>query len=101
VWRDREGGKDEAPLLSCTIITTDAVGELAEIHDRMPLMLAEEDWDAWLNPDTALDPDFLSRPPDVRDIELREVSRLVNNIRNNGPELVEPAKPEPEQVTLL
>ena len=38
------------PLLSCTIITTDAVGELAEIHDRMPLMLAECDWDRLAEP---------------------------------------------------
>jgi hypothetical protein len=29
------------------------------------------------------------------------VSRLVNSIRNNGPELIEPAKPEAEQATLL
>jgi hypothetical protein len=29
------------------------------------------------------------------------VSRLVNSIRNNGPELIEPAKPEPGQATLL
>ncbi len=33
--------------------------------------------------------------------EIREVSRLVNSIRNNGPELIEPAEPEPEQATLL
>jgi putative SOS response-associated peptidase YedK len=101
VWRGREGGKDEAPLLSCTIITTDAVGELAQIHDRMPLMLAEDDWDGWLNPDAPLDTELLARPPDVRDIELREVSKLVNSVRNNGPELLEPAKAEPEQITLL
>lgn len=92
---------DAAPLLSCTIITTDAVGELAEIHDRMPLMLAEADWDAWLNPDAALDPEWLARPPDVRDIELRQVSTLVNSVRNNGPELLEPAEPQPEQIKLL
>jgi putative SOS response-associated peptidase YedK len=37
----------------------------------------------------------------VRGIEMREISTLVNNVRNNGPELLEPAKPEPEQATLL
>ena len=36
-----------------------------------------------------------------RPIEIREVSRLVNSVRNNGPELIEPAEPEPEQATLL
>ena len=33
---------------------------------------------------------------DLERIEVREVSRLVNSIRNNGPELIEPAEPEPE-----
>lgn len=101
LWSVWKADKEADPLLSCTIITTDAVGELAEIHDRMPLMLGEGDWDAWLNPDAALNEELLSRPPDVRDIEVREVSKLVNSIRNNGPELLEPAKPEPEQITLL
>ncbi|SOJ53823.1 Putative SOS response-associated peptidase YedK [Mycobacterium simulans] len=98
VWKPTKAAK---PLLSCTIITTDAVGELAKIHDRMPLMLAEKDWDAWLNPDAPLDPELLIRPPDVRDIELRQVSTLVNRVGNNGPELLEPAEPQPEQITLL
>jgi putative SOS response-associated peptidase YedK len=48
LWSVWKPASSEAPLLSCTIITTDAVGELAEIHDRMPLILAEDDWDAWL-----------------------------------------------------
>jgi putative SOS response-associated peptidase YedK len=101
LWSVWKPAKDAAPLLSCTIITTDAVGELAKIHDRMPLMLGQGDWDAWLNPDAPLDPELLARPPDVRDIELRQVSTLVNSVRNNGPELLEPAEPEPEQIKLL
>jgi putative SOS response-associated peptidase YedK len=101
LWSVWKPAKDAAPLLSCTIITTDAVGELAEIHDRMPLMLGENDWDAWLNPDAPLDPELLARPPDVREIELRQVSTLVNSVRNNGPELLAPAEPQPEQIKLL
>jgi putative SOS response-associated peptidase YedK len=101
LWSVWKPAKDAAPLLSCTIITTDAVGELAEIHDRMPLMLGENDWDAWLNPDAPLDPELLARPPDVREIELREISTLVNSVRNNGPELLEPAESRSEQMRLL
>jgi putative SOS response-associated peptidase YedK len=101
LWSVWKPAKSEAPLLSCTIITTDAVGELAEIHDRMPLILTEADWDAWLDPDAPVDPELLARPPDVHDIELREVSRLVNSVRNNGPELLQPAERQPEQITLL
>ena len=100
VWRD-PGSRSAPPLLSCTIITTDAIGELAGIHDRMPLLLAERDFDAWLDPDTPADPALLSRPPDLRGIVVRAVSPLVNSVRNNGPELIEPVEPQPQQATLL
>ncbi|MCH9667354.1 MAG: SOS response-associated peptidase [Actinomycetia bacterium] len=101
-WRPRKDvGADQAPLLSCTIITTDAAGPLADIHDRMPLSIGEADWDRWLDPDAPADEGLLRGHGDLDRIEIREVSRLVNNIRNNGPELIEPAEPEPEQATLL
>lgn len=100
-WRPRDAPKDSAPLLSCTIITTDAAGPLAEIHDRMPLTISEPDWDRWLDPDAPIDEGLLRGHGDLDRIEIREVSRLVNSIRNNGPELIEPAEPEPEQATLL
>ncbi|MGB6515866.1 MAG: SOS response-associated peptidase family protein, partial [Mycobacterium sp.] len=100
-WSVWKPAKDAIPLLSCTIITTDAVGELAEIHDRMPLIVAERDWDRWLDPDAPADLELLANPPDVRGIEMREISTLVNSVRNNGPELLELAKPQPEQTTLL
>lgn len=98
VWRPE---KDAAPLLSCTIITTDAVGELAEIHDRMPLVVDQRDWDRWLNPDEPAAAELLSAPPDISGIDLREVSTLVNNVRNNGPELIEPAEPDNQPVGLF
>jgi putative SOS response-associated peptidase YedK len=101
LWSVWKPAKDGSPLLSCTIITTGAPGELAEIHDRMPLVVPERDWDRWLDPDAPVDEDLLTRPPDVHDIRMRAVSTLVNNVRNNGPELLEPADPQPEQATLL
>jgi putative SOS response-associated peptidase YedK len=100
VWKN-PGRRSAPPLLSCTIITTDAVGQLAEIHDRMPLMVSENDWDAWLNPDAPADTALLAGSPDVRGVALREVSTLVNNVRNNGRELTEPAEPQAGQATLL
>jgi putative SOS response-associated peptidase YedK len=101
LWSVWKPARDSSPLLSCTIITTDAPGELAQIHDRMPLMLRERDWDRWLDPDAPIDDELLSNAPDVHDIRMREVSTLVNSVRNNGPELLEPAEPEPEQMKLL
>jgi putative SOS response-associated peptidase YedK len=102
VWKP--GGqptKDGSPLLSCTIITTDAPGEFGQIHSRMPLVVPERDWDRWLNPDAPADDDLLDRPPDVQGICMREVSTLVNNVRNNGPELLESVESQPEQMKLL
>jgi putative SOS response-associated peptidase YedK len=99
--RDSGAPSDVPPLLSCTIITTDAAGPLAEIHDRMPLTISERDWDRWLDPDAPIDEGLLRGHGDLDRIEIREVSRLVNSVRNNGPELIEPAEPEAEQATLL
>jgi putative SOS response-associated peptidase YedK len=101
LWSVWKPAKDASPLLSCTIITTDAVGPLGEIHDRMPLIVSERDWDRWLDPDSPADLELLESPPDVHGIEMREISTLVNNVRNNGPELLEPAEPQPEQARLL
>ncbi|MGV0850883.1 SOS response-associated peptidase [Mycolicibacterium phlei] len=100
-WRPKNSDKTDPPLLSCTIITTDAAGPLAEIHDRMPLTVSAEDWDRWLDPDAPIDEGLLRGHGDLDRIEIREVSRLVNSVRNNGPELIAPVEPEPEQGTLL
>lgn len=96
VWRARErpdSPSDAPPLLSCTIITTDAAAHLADIHDRMPLTISAPDWDRWLDPDTPIDEGLLRGHGDLDRIEIREVSRLVNSVRNNGPELIEPVEP--------
>jgi putative SOS response-associated peptidase YedK len=98
VWRPGRGsaaraeaGVDE-PILTCTIITTDAVDQLGRIHDRMPLPVSEADWDRWLDPDLPAPPALLRTPPDISGIVMREVSTLVNNVANNGPELIQPAE---------
>jgi putative SOS response-associated peptidase YedK len=101
LWSVWKPAKDAEPLLSCTIITTDAVGPLADIHDRMPLMIDVHDWDRWLDPDNPLDPELLNVRADLSHLEIREVSTLVNSVRNNGPELIEPAEPHGYQATLL
>ena len=79
---------DVHPLLSCTIITTESAAQLADIHDRMPLTISAPDWDRWLDPDAPIDEGLLRGHGDLDRIEIREVSRLVNSVRNNGPELI-------------
>lgn len=100
VWR---GGSDRGgePLLTCTVVTTDATGGFAGVHDRMPLVLAESDWDRWLDPEAPAPQDLLASTPDTAPMAMRKVATLVNNVANNGPELIEPAGPGNQPVGLF
>ena len=100
-WHAPDAPEGQPPLLSCTIITTDAVGPLAQVHDRMPLTISAGDWDHWLDPDAPVDQGLLRGHGDLDRITIRQVSTLVNSIRNNGPELIEPVDPEAEQAELF
>lgn len=94
LWRDPERAQDD-PLRwkwTCTVITTEATDDLGRIHDRMPLMLTRDAYDAWLDP-TNNDKDALLRllrPAAPGLLEAFPVSTLVSNVANNGPELLEP-----------
>lgn len=98
-WRDRtaevpEGGEPPR-IISCSIITTDANGVLAPIHDRMPVVLPRERWDAWLDPQAdPLDLKPLLAPADDDAVRRRRVSTDVNRVANDGPELLEPLPDE-------
>ena len=73
------------------MVTTDAVGQLTEVHDRMPLLLNPASWADWLDPDRTDVTDLLASHdlPLIESLELRPVSSKVNSVRNNGPELIE------------
>jgi putative SOS response-associated peptidase YedK len=86
VWHDAE---DEV-LRTCVIITTDANKVLAPIHDRMPVILPPKVWDQWLDPEND-DVNGLQKllvPAPAREFEAYEVTTRVNNVRNDGPELI-------------
>lgn len=90
-WSDPAGAEDAPPVLSCAIVTTEAVGEHRRIHDRMPRIIAMEDWARWLDPDLPAPGDLLA-PIDVgsaAEIAIRPVGALVGDVRNNGPALIE------------
>ena len=80
-------GSEEQRLLTTTVITTAAVGDLAAVHDRMPLVLPPERWADWLSADDAsgllaADASWLAR------LEIRPVGSAVGDVRNDGPELI-------------
>lgn len=92
LWRDdsREADDPFAWLATYAVITTEAEEGLTRIHDRMPLVLARQSWQTWLDP-TVQDPDAvraLLQPPGPGRFAARPVSPAVNDVRSNGPELL-------------
>ena len=89
-------------VLTCTIVTTAALGGLARVHDRMPLILPPDRWPSWLagggDPIEELRP--LS-PAALDAIEVRAVRPDVGNVRNNGPQLITAPVPDPAEQTLF
>ncbi|PJJ72174.1 putative SOS response-associated peptidase YedK [Diaminobutyricimonas aerilata] len=84
-------------LLSTTIITRPATGELEEIHDRMPLFLAPELWGDWLDPRSKPSEELVQHALDAGSrigdgFELRPVGSAVGPTRNkiDDPSLLEP-----------
>ena len=76
-----------------TIVTTAAAPDIAHLHDRMPVVLPPEVWDAWLDP-AHDDPDALRALLVPRTgCTAYEVSTAVNNVRSNGPALLDPVAP--------
>jgi putative SOS response-associated peptidase YedK len=89
-------------VLTCTIVTTAALGGLTRVHDRMPLILPPERWSSWLA--GGGDPVETLRPPAVAAldaIEVRAVRPDVGNVRNNGPELIMEPVPDAAKHTLF
>ena len=90
LWTERRDAEG-LPLRSFIIITTRPNGLVAKIHDRMPVILSEEDEGVWLDSSAGLDeliPLLDSYPADH--MTSRAVGRQVNNTANDSPDMVEP-----------
>jgi putative SOS response-associated peptidase YedK len=84
----------EERLWTCTVITTSASDELGHIHDRTPLLVPREEWGRWLDP-TVEDPGGHLLVPAVGGaLDAWPVGTAVGNVRNDGPELVQPVEPD-------
>ncbi|MGI8523988.1 MAG: SOS response-associated peptidase [Nocardioides sp.] len=94
IWRDPTRPDDDPERFrwTCTVLTTQAEDAVGHIHDRMPLMVEPDRWGAWLDPTLSAKDDLLDLlvPAAPGRLEAYPVSTDVNNVRNNGPELVEP-----------
>ena len=92
VWRD-PAAPAAPPMRTCTIVTTDANERVTPLHSRMPVVLPRAAWSTWLDPGEH-DPGLLASllvpaPEDL--LDLRDASRLVNDVRNKGAEVLDPA----------
>jgi putative SOS response-associated peptidase YedK len=94
IWRDPDKDEDDPARFrwTCTVLTTTAEDSLGQIHDRMPLMLSPDRYDAWLDPRQNGKDDLLAllEPAAPGRLEAYPVSTMVSNVKNNGPELVDP-----------
>jgi len=87
-WRPKDG----ETLESFTILTTEPNEVMAPIHNRMPVILEPKDYDCWLDAgDQEKPPVDLLRPFPAERMRAWPVSDRVGNVRNNDPQLLEPA----------
>lgn len=86
-WTDKETGEI---IKTCTIITTEANKVLEPIHDRMPVILKEKDYDDWLDEkeDNINHLQKLLVPFPATQMKSHPVSTLVNSPSENSPELI-------------
>jgi putative SOS response-associated peptidase YedK len=106
LW-DRWRGTDGTVLETCTILTTAPNQLLADVHDRMPVILSSENYDLWLDPGVpgtrgvrvlGWEPGFrdaaaateLLKPYDARQMRRYAVSNRVNNVANDDPQCSKP-----------
>jgi putative SOS response-associated peptidase YedK len=95
-WRDPSTGEW---LISAAVVTTAANETVGRLHNRMPAILGDDEWRLWIDPelrDEALLRDLL-QPADDNLLELRAVSKLVNNANNEGAALLLPPEADSTQ----
>jgi putative SOS response-associated peptidase YedK len=86
------GRGGEGEIRTCTILTTAANAVVGEIHERMPVIVAPDAYDVWLDPSSERDElTGLLAPYPEDEMEAYPVSRFVNSPSNNDPRCVEPA----------
>jgi putative SOS response-associated peptidase YedK len=94
-WREKGSARDEPWLHTAAVVTTSANGTMSAIHDRMPVILPKAMWDLWLDP-TNDNIEMLAKllvPAPDNLLVMHPVSTDVNNVRNQGEHLTEPAEP--------
>ena len=87
LWQDADGNE----LQSCSVITTESRGEMQQLHQRMPVYVAPQDYANWLDC-TAEETGEADRllADTTPDYQFYAVGRAVGNSRNEGEDLIKP-----------
>ena len=93
-WRSKEEPETAAVLRTCSIITGPPNELIAPLHDRMPMILSQDQWARWLDPsnDCIDELHSLLRPAPESWLQWWPVSTEVNNVRNRDASLVQRAE---------
>jgi putative SOS response-associated peptidase YedK len=87
MWQDPNSAT--ARLATCAIVTAAAQGGMADLHDRVPVVLDPETWPLWLG-EAGHGAARLMRPLAEGALRFHKVGLAVNSNRAEGPELIEP-----------
>ncbi|MBZ5567244.1 MAG: SOS response-associated peptidase [Acidobacteriia bacterium] len=101
IW-ERWKGPDGNAIETCSILTTTPNELAAQVHDRMPVILAPDDYDLWLDPgikDTKEISDMM-KPYGAALMKAYAVSTRVNAVKNDDPQCAEPLDIPGDQHTL-
>jgi putative SOS response-associated peptidase YedK len=92
LWAGWKDPSTEQVRRTFTIVTTTPNEAMADLHDRMPVHLPDHAWDRWLQPAPAEPDELLAmlQPTDEIALRIYAVNRYVNDVRRDGPELIEP-----------
>ena len=91
-WKPGDAGEEQPPYYSCTIITREASTSVRDIHHRMPVILQPQAYDPWLDPKNQQGDDLqnILDHQHIRKLSHFPVSKMVNRVQNNSPELIRP-----------
>lgn len=104
IWHDKSLPEDDpnAWVWTCTIITRPASDTLGHIHDRCPVLVPPDLQERWLDcstDDPLVAQRLLENIPEPHLLP-RQVSKAVGNVKNNGPELIEPVADQADDPVL-
>ena len=93
LWESSENTNGQE-IQTFTIITTEANSLVAQVHDRMPVLLTKETEKIWMNPNEKMETLLpLLKPFENSAMTSYAVSSRVNNVANDGPDLITPVPP--------